>query len=542
MTDEPRRYRFDQLDQSGVLLGLGALQLGILAAGMVGSALAISAGLPGLAAMVPAVMAFGAAFGRYAGRPLTESVPVAMRWAAGRGTKGHTWQPPVPSHQVRVRPGGTPRVASSEWPLPPVLGGLCVIEAASPWHRVSRVGMVGDRVDNTLTVLIPVPGRDFALLATEAQQDLLARWGETLAVFSRERGVVARVSWTEFAAPVGMIEHRRWVMSRHPASGTPAGDDTETEPTVVPAPSAVDESYAELLEQEGAATADHQVTVAVTVARANVRVRRTGSGAGRSSVEVFVDAAIAATDSMLRGLRSAGLQPGAPLTPAEISDVLAWRVDPDRMRRRTNNTADHDPAVLAGQVGDADDLLVGGGSLDGGLPLTSVTSWAHTRTDGSFHRCFWVAEWPRLPVRSDWLEPLLAFTGTSRRAFTMIYEPVAPSASRRRIDSESIKLESDAVTKQEKGRRVSAQHRRNQAAVAEREQELVAGFVEFDFTGLVTVSASNEDELWSGCDHVEQVAREHGLELRAMDGRHDVGWAAALPFGLSVRNRKAVRR
>ena len=86
-----------------------------------------------------------------------------------------------------------------------------------------------------------------------------------------------------------------------------------------------------------------------------------------------------------------------------------------------------------------------------------------------------------MAVRADWMEPLLAFSGTARRAMTVIYEPVAPSASRRRIDSESIKLESDAMAKEDKGRRVSAQHRRHQVAVAEREQELVAGFVEFDF-------------------------------------------------------------
>ena len=160
--------------------------------------------------------------------------------------------------------------------------------------------------------------------------------------------------------------------------------------------------------------------------------------------------------------------------------------------------------------------------------------WTHVKIEGTFHRIYWIAEWPRLPVHSDWMEPLLAFTGSARRAITVIYEPVAPSASKRRIDSESIKLESDAMAKEDKGRRVTAQHRRNQVSVAEREQELVAGFAEFDFAGLITVSAKDEDSLGEDCDRIEQIAREHGLELRALDGRHDTAWATALPLGLGL--------
>ena len=34
---------------------------------------------------------------------------------------------------------------------------------------------------------------------------------------------------------------------------------------------------------------------------------------------------------------------------------------------------------------------------------------------------------------------------------------------------------------------------------------------------------------------IEQLARESGMELRCLDGRQDLGWAAALPLGLAPR-------
>ena len=499
MSDDERRFRFDQLDQTGILLGLGPLQLVLLGVGLVGAALAVSAGSPGPVAMIPLGLGAAVAFGRVHGRPATEWLPVIIGWSVAGRTRGRRWIAPIP------RTTATGETASIPWPTP--LNGLTIVEAPSPWHRMAKLGLVHDKADETLTVLVPVRGQDFALLERRDQEDLLGRWGEVLAAFTRERGLVVRLSWSEFAAPVGLGEHRRWLddLTEH----DPDADAVPMDPTRAAAVI----SYEQLLAGAGSMTAEHQVIVAITVGRSRLRsTRRSRQNAG----DAFTDASIGATEALLRGLRNAGLEPGTPLTAVEIAGVLRGRSDGDQMRRRIGG-AD----VTALDVGHAG-------------PLATHTEWTHHRVDGSLHRTYWIAEWPRLPVPADWMEPLLAFTGRARRAITVIYEPVAPSSSQRRIDSESIKLESDAMAKEDKGRRVSAQHRRHQVAVAEREQELVAGFVEFDFTGLITVSAATEDEMWEGCDHIDQLAREHGLELRALDGRHDVAWATALPFGLGL--------
>ena len=91
--------------------------------------------------------------------------------------------------------------------------------------------------------------------------------------------------------------------------------------------------------------------------------------------------------------------------------------------------------------------------------------------------------------------------------------------SRRRIARDLVKLESDAATKEEHGRRIDARHRRATEALLEREQELVAGFAEMAYVGLVSVAATSEDELEEHSRTVEQLAHESGMDLRVLDGR-----------------------
>src|SRR2546430_9802783 len=66
-------------------------------------------------------------------------------------------------------------------------------------------------------------------------------------------------------------------------------------------------------------------------------------------------------------------------------------------------------------------------------------------TDGGMHRTYWIAEWPRLEVGPNWLEPLL-LQGSGIRTFSLHYEPVAPSHAQRRVDRDSTRLRSEEHT------------------------------------------------------------------------------------------------
>ncbi len=145
-----------------------------------------------------------------------------------------------------------------------------------------------------------------------------------------------------------------------------------------------------------------------------------------------------------------------------------------------------------------------------------------------FHRTWWIGTWPRLAQPPSWMEPFLA-GGTITRTMTVVLVPVSTHQSRRRIERDLVKLESDASTKEEKGRRVDARHRRATQALLDREEELVAGYPEMAYAGLVTVSARDLDELEEHGEIIEQLARETGMDLRLLDARQDVALGRCAP-------------
>lgn len=485
--DDQRMYRFDPLDRTGVFLGFGLAQLGLLGVGGLTSTLAVTGGFPLTLAAAPVVAAAGIALGKIRGERLVDWLPVAFGWLLRR--RRSRWFAPLHLLAPDRDPAGLP-------PLPPFLDGVALGEAPSEWGRLAGAGIVGDAAGAAVSAVVRVRGQQFALAPRDEQVRLLAGWGDVLAGFATERGAVARLSWSDFTTPTGMTDHLGWL-------ATQPGSDSDARA-----------SYRELLEGTGSRTAGHDVLVAVTV----TRERLTGGRAGDVD-DRLVTVLGQAVDTLVRGLRAGGLLADDPLTVGEVAAVLRTRLDPARMRKATTGP-------LAERLGLVRPANAG--------PLAVDVEWSCLRIDGSWHRTYWIAEWPRLTQHPDWMEPVLAFAGSASRTLTVVFEPVAPSASRRRVDRDSIKLDTDATSRAERGRRVDAGHRRLQSAVAEREAELVAGYAEVAYAGLVTVTADDAITLRAACDECEQIAREHGLELRPLDGRHDVAFAAALPLGLGL--------
>jgi hypothetical protein len=95
-------------------------------------------------------------------------------------------------------------------------------------------------------------------------------------------------------------------------------------------------------------------------------------------------------------------------------------------------------------------------------------------------------------------------------------------------------LATDAEQRSRGGFRIGARHRRVEEAVAEREVELVAGFAEVAFTGIVVVSEEGPDELRDATAQYVHASAAAGLELRRLDGRHDLALAVSLPLGLPI--------
>jgi len=482
-----RSYRLEPLDGSGVFLGLGVVQCVLLGGGITLAVLAITAGAPVLVAAVPLVAAALASFGRAGGHAVWEWLPLLAGWLWARVRRGRTWCAPLPLWCS----------ADAKAPMPPCLDGLDIVEI--DWRPSSRLGAIRDRQRKTLTAVVPVTGPQFVVEPRAEQERLLAGWGDVLGQFAVERGLVTHLSWSDLARPSGMHEHLAWI------DDGPRGEPNET----------ASASYRELVDVGTTTAISHDVVLTLTVARDRLGRHRSGAG----NAEEHLERGLAtSTEALLRGLRTAGLAAGDPLNPVQTQRLIRSRIDPVAVSRRATK----------GRL--VDRLALVRGATAG--PLALDTSWSHVRVDEAFHRTWWIGTWPRLAVPPAWLEPFLSGGGLTR-TMTVVLVPVPTHQSRRRIERDLVKLESDATTKEEKGRRIDARHRRATQTLLDREEELVSGYPEMAYAGLVTVSAHDLDTLEEHGEIVEQLARENGMDLRLLDARQDVAWAAALPLGLA---------
>jgi hypothetical protein len=495
-----RTYRFGPLDRSGLVLGLSGRQCAAVGAGAFLAGWLLDRHAPPPLVLAPFLAAVTLAFIRVGGEPICDVLPAGSRFATRAISRSNRWLAPIPHH--RPRPIG----ASPAVDLPPFMAGLTLIDAGpAPWTcptRLAGVGVVVDRRTRSVSGTLRAHAGGFCLVDRADQERLVAGWGDALAGFCREGGPVSSVRWTEWMAPTGVEDCNRFLDEHGTGTGEAATE------------------YRQLLATAASASTAHDVLITVTVDQRRLDRRRAGASDAQSGA---VDALLEQLRLLAARLEVSGLRVDPPLSPAELADVIRRRFDPH------GAVAVSRPASLAAAAGVT--------TAHRAAPLASDASWSHVRVDGSAHRSFWVAEWPRLDVPPNWIEPLLLHPGAVRTV-SVVYEPVPPGQSRRQIDREATKLVSDEEQRVRSGFRIGARHRRQHEALGEREAELVAGYAELCFAGFLTVSAPNIGQLDEACAAYVQAAAQAGLDLRRLDGRHDLGLLCALPIGRGLATRR----
>jgi hypothetical protein len=486
--DQPRRYRLGSADHSGWLFGLGPAPCFVLGVSLLCGGAVLHATRSVILAVVPVVVGVVAVFGRWQGRVAYEWAEPLAGWMTLRAGQRERWSARVPFL------GHTP-VGSD---LPPCLEGLVLVERESRWTRLpseTGIAVIVDEHRHRVTGALRVRGREFSLLEHDEQSRVLDGWGAALAGFCRERSPVTQIAWSEWAAPASLDDHLTFVREQH--LGRTSGTRLD--------------EYLDLVARAGPLATEHDVVVTISVDRR--RVRRSQHPAD----DPAVDALLEELHRFAARLEQAGLVVDPPLAPAELGGVLRLRADPSVASR----------LAIKGRANGASASTV---SAHNQAPLAVEVAWNHVRVDQSWHRSFWIAEWPRLEVPADWLAGLLLHSG-GIRTVTVVYEPVTPSRSRRAVDREATRLVSDEEERTARGFRIRAQHRRAESEVLAREAELVSGFAELRYAGFVTVTAPDRQSLDDQAADWEQVAAQSGLELRALDGQHDLGLCAGLSVG-----------
>jgi hypothetical protein len=494
-----RSYHLAPPDRTGALLGLSHRAIAVLTAGLVVGVLAFSKGDAPVGVGV-AVVCVGLVVVRADGGPLVETLPTRLGFIRDRRLGRHRWQAPLPLPLDGPGPA---------WP--PALDGQDLVAVGPDGHGIAGVGQIGvvwDRTSGTVSATVTVSGRHFGLVDPADQDAALARWGEALAGFVRERSPVTQVCWSEWAAPAGVSEHLAFIdrNCHDPASG-PAVD------------------YRQLVSGSGPPAIRHQIAVTVTVQTGRThntfRAPSSPDTRGGGGVKAARAAAITALAGEVRlfsdRLTAGGLKVSAPWDVAATCRAIRARLDPTVLAGMDRRSASLGQA--AGIVRPAD-----------AGPLATETDWSWWRADGSYHRCFYVADWPRLAMPAGWMGPLLGWAGCVR-SVSVVMEPVGPRESAQAVRRQATKLESDSEHRASQGFRIGATLRRAQQAVAEREEELVSGYRELTYAGIITLTAPTLADLERHSDDLTQVAGSSGIELRALHGRHDQAFCVCLAAG-----------
>jgi len=483
---ETRRYVFAPLEQRGVVAGLRAGQVGLLGAGLVVDVGLLRA-MPDIAGVAAAgvvmLAATAAAFVAIAGRPVEQWAPTVTRRACRVLTGAHRTTP-------RGRRSPTP---GSMMPIPSAFAGLKFDEV--PRVGASPMGVVRDGTTGTLTAVLAVRGRSFTLLDAVDKERRLASWSAVLAGLSREGGPVRSLQWVERTVP-GDSD----ALVRH-----------FDEAAVVRADTPAGRSYMELIAEAGPLGQEHECFVALTI-----------RGPRRHNPQA-VDAMLLREVRLLEGqLRSAEVDVDHALSRRELGGVLRTAFDP---RART--------AIGRRRALHAD---LDGPLPDGAWPASTEESWSWWRTDETWHATFWVAEWPRSEVSADFLTPLLLHAA-GQRTISVVMRPLPPSAGVREAEAARTAQVADDDLRQRAGFLATARRRREGEGIARREAELSDGHAAYRFSGYVTVTAADRQQLEVACGEVIQAAHQCRLELRLLHGAQDLAFAWTLPFGRGLAGR-----
>jgi hypothetical protein len=489
MTD-PVRFRFGPLERRGVLAGLRPGQLAILAvAGLllvvVGRSVSGPAAGPMLASAIVAAIGCFVPIG---GRTADEWTPIVLRWGA-RGFTGRRFI----SSQPLIGSGPDGKEKPPE--LPPTLRGLTILA-----HPVSgsdaTIGVIKDRRAGTYTAMLSVLGRSFALLDASEKQRRLSNWAAILAGFAREGGVVRRLQWIE-----------RTVPDLGDEIGTYLKDNIS-----VPLDSLIARSYLEVVDDAGPVTQQHETYVALQVDAARcARAIKAAGGRDQGACEVLRRELVALATRLV----TSEISVQGALTPRLVARTLRTAFDP-ACRNTVNQFGVREPER-------------DGVSPNNAGPMSSDETWRAYRSDGAWHRTYWIAEWPRIDADPDFLAPLLLRT-ERMRTVSLTMEPVSPLKAIRAVESARTSAAADEELRHRAGFVTTARRSREHESLAAHEDDLTHGHALYRFSGFVTVTASNEAELDEACSEIEEAAGRSLLDLRSLNGQQGDAFTFTLPL------------
>ena len=484
-SDSSPRYQFGPLQRRGLIAGWRGGQIGAVAAGLV-VAVAVLRAKPSVAGVVVGVGALG--------------VGVAFAtWPLG-GRTAEEWTPDVLRHLTRSGGGRTGsfdpfrgiqliQVALTD--DRPAKGRAATQDAESAEGCFVGAGVLHDRARRTFTAVLSASAPGFVLLGEQDRAGRVGAWAGVLASLARDGSAVHRVQWLERVSEEDGAAARRYVRAE---AVRPRGDLAR-------------DSYESLLDTELGSSSRHDVFLAVSIhtGHANRAIRVLGGGATGACALLLREVA-----ALRRRLTDASIDVGAVLGAPEVVGIFRDAYD------------------SAARPSDVATVTSRGPGWP--WPMGIAAEWSRLRADDTWHATYWIAEWPRTEVSSDFMGPLL-LSSEVRRTVSVVMEPQGPLKAARKVEQARTADIADAELRRRGGFLATARRRREEELLAHVEAELAEGHAPYRFSGYVTVSAASPEALEEASGRVEQAAGQAGLELRRCYGDQAYAFTCTLPLG-----------
>ncbi len=384
------------------------------------------------------------------------------------------------------------RRAGKPSPPPPISDWQLIYTSVSG----QQMGVLRDRKNKTWVAVIAVQGQSFMLLDEGEQVRRLSSWAAVQASMARQGSPISRMQWLERTLTEVGDEMRSFF------------DDRATGQTG----SAAHNSYAELLVSAQPVTQQHEtyLVLQVSMSKASRAIKHAGGG-DRGAVAVLYRE----LDHLQRQLRESDLTVNGFLSGDELATFIRTQFDPeDAVAMVSRQSVSSDPLISARSA----------------WPLATEVSWGHYRTDKMYHITYWVSEWPKLGVRPSFLSPLLLTNNGVTRTISVVVEPIPTAMAVRKVEHQQTARLSDEEIRTGAGYRTGARRRREAEALDRRENELADGHAENRYSGYVTVSGPNLDEVEVAAATIEQVAYQCPVELRRLWGEQDTAFYCTMPM------------
>jgi hypothetical protein len=475
---EPPTVRFARRSTRGFLLGFSALRC----AAVFVAALVLLVGLlvgGGVGLMISAPLWIGlltTAFVPVKGKALVEWLPTSLHWSLRQVTK-------QTNYRVRVSP-------------PRPVGTMALPGDAAPlrFYNDSASGacLIHDPYCSTLSAVLYVSHPAYVLLAPESQRGRVSTWGRVIASLAQS-GTCALIQILESTIPDPGTKVAQWYQEH----GTGASDWPNAQ-------------YRELLDQSSFGSSTHRTTITISLdmKKAASAIRSAGRGVKGAAKVLAVDMSV-----LELGLRDADLRLEGWLSESQLAHLIRQAYDPI-----------YNPGSDVEVLGTSAKLATSG-------PVALSEHWSYLRHDSGYSCVLWISDWPRVDVAPHFLHALI-FAPDIRKSFSLLARPLGTSEALKALRKEKTQSITDAGHKAQVGQVQDLSDVQEYSDLLQREQALLSGHADVEFSGFVTVTGETKDGLEAAVALIERAAGQSGCETRVLYGNQSQGFVVgALPLG-----------